>query len=169
MSDEKGSGRRRSSSYYTKAEGKGRSTKDQRSSASYKSDLEKLFQSGGKVPERFQGIMDELKPEEGSPEAARAEAIERLEQAEDFRAFVKEINAYRKEGHRLPDDEDLLGRMLDHPSEAVLGAVLSHLLDLHRRQTLEGSAALKARLKTIKQISDDPSLHERADKLLKVL
>ena len=167
MGEEKGSGRRRSSSKYTK--GKARSQKDQRSSASYKSDLEKLFQSGGKVPERFQGIMDELKPEEGSKEAARVEAIERLEEAESFRDFVKEINTYRKEGHRLPDDEDLLGRMLDHPSESVLGAVLSHLLDLHRRQTLEGSAALKARLKTIKQMSDDPGLHERADQLLDLL
>ena len=166
MSNDDNPSRRKSRSNYTDDNrGKKKSHRQQRSSKSYKSDLDKLFQSGGKVPERFKGMMDTLAPEEGSPEAVRREALEEMRQADDLRTFAKAVNAYLRKGYDLPDDEELLGRMLDHPSERTVQKVLEHLLDFHRRQTLTGSASLKARLKTVKTVTDSPHIHELADKV----
>lgn len=141
------------------------SANQQRSSKAYKSDLDKLFKSGGDVPKRFQEMMDELAPEEGSPEALRREAVQALRDTEDLRSFAKAVNAFLRAGHDLPDDEALLGRMLDHPSERTVQKVLEHMLDLHRRQTLDGSASLKARLKTVKTVTDSPHIHKLADQV----
>jgi hypothetical protein len=146
-----------------------RTNQDQRSSASYKADLDKLFQSGGQVPDRFKGMLDKLKPEEGSPEAERLSAIETLRTAEGFKDFIDAVNAYRKAGHALPDDEDLLTRMLDHPREGVVIEVLHHLIDLQGRRTIHRKAPIKARLETVKTMSEDPSLHELADRLKTML
>ena len=151
MSDDKKSGKR--------------PRQHRQSSRSYKSDLEKLFESDGKVPDRFQEVMKSLEPEEGSPEAERAAALEVLRQTEGFREFVKATNAYRRQGYELPEDENLLTRMLDHPRETVISEVLTGLIDLQRRGALKGSATLKARLKTVKTVRDDPSIHELADEL----
>ncbi len=85
-----------------------------------------------------------------------------LREAGDFRAFVKAVSAYLREGYELPDDEELLGRMLEHPRESIVVDVLNHLSDLDRRRTLKGSASLKARLKSVKTVSDDPRMHELA-------
>ncbi|MFU8804452.1 MAG: hypothetical protein ACNA8W_11625 [Bradymonadaceae bacterium] len=143
--------------------------RDRRSSASYKSDLDKLFKSGGDVPDRFQGIMGQLKPEEGTPEAERMEAIEGLRQADSFRDFIDAVNAYREAGFALPDDEDLLTRMLDHPREGVLIQILAHLIDLRGRREISRPGPLIARLETVKTMSDDPKIHELADRLKEVL
>lgn len=121
------------------------------------------------MPERFKDQLKGLKPEEGTPEHDRLLAIAELHDAESFRDFVKAVDAYRRGGHRFPDDEDLLGRMLDHPREQVLVEVLTHLLDLHRRHTLSGSAALSQRLKTIRSITDDPKIHGLIEELEAVL
>lgn len=139
------------------------------SSASYKSDLEKLFESGAKVPDRFKDVMEKLEPEEGSEDARRAEALSTLRQTEGLREFIKAFDDYRAGGFALPDEEELLTRMLDHPRESVIIEVLTHLLDVHRRRTLKGSASMKARLKTVKTTSDDPRIHAMADELADVI
>lgn len=142
-----------------------KSKKPRRSSASYKSDLEKLFQSGAKVPDRFQDVMNKIAPEEGSPEAQRAEALEQMRELDDMLAFKKAFDVYRKTGYALPDDEYLLSRMLDHPRETVIIEVLTHLVDFHRRQSLKGLPSLKARIKTVMAVFDDPRIHELAEEL----
>ena len=173
MSSDKRSGRRGGKNQYSRTmKGKGRkrrSRRNQRTSKKYKADLEKLFESGGDVPERFQEVMKDLGPEEGSPEAERRQAVDELRQADDFRAFVKAVSAYQRKGYELPDDEELLGRMLEHPRESIVLDVLNHLIDLHRRRTLKGSASLNARLKSVKTVSDDPRVHELADEVLQAL
>jgi hypothetical protein len=148
---------------------KPRSQKDQRSSASYKADLDRLFQSGGEVPDRFKNVLDKIKPEEGTPEAERLAAIEGLRRAEGFREFIDAVNAYRKAGYALPDDEDLLARMLDHPREGVLIEVMEHIVDLQGRRTIARTAPIKARLETVKTMSDDPKIHDLADRLRSLL
>lgn len=127
-------------------------------SASYKRDLDKLFSGGGGVPERFAGMMEGLEPEEGTPEAERKAAIDALKAAEEegFRAFVKEASAFQRSGLAMPDDEDLLVRMLDHPDERVVRAVLEHYLDLGARRELSRVAPLKSRLSTVETMSVDP-------------
>ncbi len=127
-----------------------------RSDAAYKRDLENLFKSGGDVPDRFKGMMERLEPEEGSEEAEWKAAVDALRSTEGFREFVAAVAEFRTAGHALPDDEDLLIRLLDHPDERVVRDVLAHYKDLHRRRGLDRSGPLKSRLKTIETMSEDP-------------
>jgi hypothetical protein len=129
--------------------------REKRSDAKYKRDLDKLFKSG-QVPDRFKEMLKGLEPEEGTPEAERKAAIEAVRQADGFRAFVKAVSEYQKVGWKLPDDEDLLIRMLDHPDERVVRDVLEHVADLANRRSFERVTPLKNRLSTIKTMSDDP-------------
>lgn len=139
-----------------------RKDRDKRSSAKYKRDLDKLFKSG-EVPERFKEMFEGLEPEEGTPEAARKEAIAEVRQAEGFRGFVKAVSEYRKVGWAWPDDEDLLIRMLDHPDERVVREVLEHAADQITRRSWDRVAPLKNRLSTVETMSDDPRTREAVD------
>jgi len=141
------------------------SKKNQRSSANYKKDLDALFASGGDVPERFQEMMGKLAPEEGSEEALWREAADALRETDGFREFAGAVSTFVREGKRLPDDEDLLHRMLDHPDERIVRAVLEHLLDLDERRGLDRPAPLSNRLRTIASISEDPRTLELVDRI----
>ena len=121
----------------------------------YKKDLEKLFKSGGEVPARFKDLMGGLKDDEVVDEAQVA-ALQTLHDAEDFRAFANAMRAYRRGKYPLPDDEDLLIRMLDLPDERTVQAVLEHILDMDRRRGFERTTPLKNRIATIRSIAEDP-------------
>lgn len=163
--DEQGSYRRGSRHADPERNRTTRSASTARSSASYRQDLEKLFQSGGQTPKRFEGLLDTLKPEEGSEDAAWRARVQELRQTQDFVAFVREANAFLAEGHALPDDEELLIRLLDHPSERVLVRTLMHLLDLDGRVRLSRKVPLKSRISTLRAMSDDPGMRGLVDRL----
>jgi hypothetical protein len=58
--------------------------------------------------------------------------------------------------HPLPDDEDLLVRLLDHPNGKVLRPVLEHLIDLQQRRTIHRPSPILSRLGTIENMTEDP-------------
>lgn len=158
-----------------------------RDTAAYKRDLDKLF-SGGEVPERFRDLLGGLAPEGGEggeggddeEAAAAAEAqaraeyaahVQALRDAEStgFREFVKAVSGFCQAGHALPEDMDLLIRMLDHPAQPVLRAVITHLIAMNERAPLERKTALKARVTTIRSMSDDTQTRKLVDTLLPLL
>lgn len=142
-----------------------------RSSARYKSDLDKLFKGGGDVPDRFKDMMGDLEPEEGTPEAARKAAIDALRKAEEegFREFVAAVKDFQKTGIKWPDDENLLIRMLDHPDERVVRDVMEHYLDLADRRELERTGPLKSRLSTVETMTDDPRTLGLVEKVREII
>jgi hypothetical protein len=146
------------SSHVDRDGGGGRGGRGNRSDAKYKGDLEKLFSGGGNVPDRFKDMMEDLEPEEGTPEAERKAAIDALRKAEQesFREFVKAASEFQQSGMKMPDDENLLVRMLDHPDERVVRAVLEHYMDLSERRELQRTGPLKSRLSTVETMTDDP-------------
>lgn len=133
--------------------------------ASYKADLEKFFTAGGKTPERFEKLAKELAPKEGSEKALYLEAVAALREIEALPEFVKALNDFVAAGHPWPDDEQVLIKALDHPRERTLHAVLDHLLDLQTRKGIKRGVAIKARLGTLKVVSDDPGLLKKVDEL----
>lgn len=137
--------------------------RDKRGDHKYKQDLEKLFQSGGNVPDRFDQVMDEVGPEEGSDEAERQEEIEKLREADGFREFAKAVNVFMQKDYRMPDDEELLVRMLDHPDNDIVRTTLAHIVDLANRRELQRKAPLESRLSTIRTMTDDTEILELAD------
>lgn len=145
------------------------SSKSQAASASYKRDLDNLFKSGGHVPERFKEIVDTLAPEEGSEEAEWVEAVKVLRETDSFRDFAMEARKFRRAGHRLPDDEDLLIRMLDLPDERTVQAVLEHVISMERRRGFDRKAPLKNRISTIRSIAEDPRTEELLDQLAQIV
>jgi hypothetical protein len=160
MSDDKKSWReidkQRDKSSHTGRKGRGR--KDDTSSAAYRKDLDALFQAGGELPDRFKGtaIADKLKPEEGSAEAEWLEAIKELRETEGFREFAMAVRKFRRAGHKLPHDEDLLVRMLDLPDERTVQAVLEQVLEMDRKAGFGRTNAVKNRIATIRSLAEDP-------------
>ncbi len=134
----------------------------------YKKDLEQLFKSGGGVPDRFKGLMDKVR-DDVDVDPVRAEAIQSLRDAEDFRAFAGAVREYRKAGHRLPDDEDMLIRMLDLPDERTLQAVLEHIIELARRRGFDRKAPLRNRMTTIRTLSEDPKTETLLAKIAEIV
>ena len=139
--------------------------KQQREDVSYKRDLDKLFSNDGQVPDRFKALLSEL--DESDEEGAWRDSVAALKAAQDegFRPFVKAATQFVRDGHRLPDDEDLLVRLLDHPSERVLIPVLEHMLDMHERVTLERADRIKTRLKTVAMAFDDRQVSQLVEQL----
>lgn len=146
---------------------KNRAQREAAASASYKKDLDKLFDGAG-VPDRFKGLADKLKPEEGSPEALWAEECEKL-RAADFRTFVKESTLFVKAGNKLPEDEELLVRFLDHPSESITQRTLAHIVPMLERKSWKRPAPLKNRLTTLSLAAEDPKTIELVKKIEELL
>lgn len=132
------------------------SQREQSASASYKRDLDKLFESGGKVPDRFKGIAEGLAPKEGSEEAVWRDAVSTLRDADGFRPFIAAAAEFAKAGHELPKDEDILIRFLDHPSERMVQLALEKYLAIATKSELQRPAALKNRIGTIRSVSEEP-------------
>jgi hypothetical protein len=157
------------SDHVTRDDGESPSRGDSRSESKYKKKLDRLFESGGEVPEQFQDVMSDVGPEEGTEEAERQEAIEDLREADGFREFAKAVNIYTSKGHRLPDDENLLVRMLDHPDNGIVRQVLEHYIDLSERRDLKRVQPLESRLSTIRTMTDDSAFHELAEQLESII
>lgn len=134
----------------------------------YKKDLDQLFKSGSEVPDRFKDIMSKVK-DGADVDPARAEAIQGLRDAEDFRAFAKGVREYRKAGFELPDDEDMLVKMLDLPDERTVQAVLQHILDLERRRGFDRKRPVKNRIATIRAIAEDPKTEALLEKIAEIV
>jgi hypothetical protein len=154
-----------------------------RDTAAYKRDLDRLF-SGGEVPDRFKELLGGLTPAEQAAQeegdAAAAEAAQLAEHAQHvqglrdaeaagFREFVKAVSVYCQAGHKLPADMDLLIRMLDHPAQPVLRAVITHLIAMSEQAPLERKTALLARVTTIRSMGDDPQTTKLANALITIL
>jgi len=138
-------------------------------SVDYKRDLERLFSGGTNIPDRFKDVAEQLKAKEGTPEHEWNLAVDALRATEGFREFVKAVTEFRKAGHKFPDDEELLIRVLDHPNEGVLAALLAHLIALNSRRKLKRTAPIKSRLKTIRMACEDPKTHALVDELSEVI
>ncbi len=137
--------------------------RDRRGDHKYKQDLEKVFQSGGNVPDRFDDVMQEVAPEEGTEEAERKAEIDKLREVDGFREFAKAVNVFMQKDYRMPDDENLLIRMLDHPDNGIVRRVLEHIVDLSERRELNRPQPIKSRLSTIRTMSDDAEILALAD------
>lgn len=126
-------------------------------SRGYKNDLNKLFDKG-EMPDRFKSMLNEV----GSSSAEGAERQKMLREArqaeasEEFFAICSDFI----QKYELPDDQQLLMRMLDHPDESVVQKALEQLLDLDGRRPLQKRRLLAARLQTLEQVATQERTHE---------
>lgn len=145
------------------------SARQAQASAQYKKDLDALFKAGGDVPDRFKGLVDQLQPAEGSEEAVWREAVNELRGTEGFREFTLAARKFRRAGHRLPDDEDLIVRLLDVPDEGALQMALQHVLDMERRGGFGRKTPIKNRMQTMRSLAEEPRTKELLDEIEAIL
>ncbi|MGQ0507997.1 MAG: hypothetical protein ACT4TC_22055 [Myxococcaceae bacterium] len=127
----------------------------------YKQAADALF-TGGALPE---GLAKTFDPD--GKRKAQKEAMMKLRELPDRKAWVQGVVEYLEAYPELPEDPYFLDSLLDHPRERIVDKALSRL------ELLEGEGKLKVklpksldeRLKSISLTSMDPEMQGRAMQL----
>lgn len=143
----------------------GPSPRHERSQAyrSYKTQLNKLFDGGGVLPEALQTKLGDSGV--ASDAKARKEALAALAAAATPKALRAALQAFEA-AHGFPEDEEVLAKIIDLGGEAMVLKAIETLAALQREGRLKRAASLKARLKTAHMTHDDPDLRSAAAELL---
>lgn len=136
----------------------------------YKSELDRLFDAG-KASGHVAHVMrkaTESAPGVGAEASARAELVRRCRTAETHAELVAATDELLETGN-LPDEVELLLRVVDHPREAVVADALQRIERLIRRKPLKRKAAFVQRLYGLEQTAEDPGLRDLVNRLLESL
>lgn len=127
----------------------------------YKQAADALF-SGGELPE---GLAKAFDPE-GKRKAQR-EAMLKLRELPDRKAWVQGVVEYLEKYPELPEDPYFLDSLLDHPRDRIVDQSLSRLEELEQAGRLRAKLprSLEQRLKSIELTSMDAEVQERARQL----
>jgi hypothetical protein len=129
---------------------------------SYKTQLNKLF-DGGALPEALKSKLED------SGVAADAKRKKELTQAvlsagkpKDVRAALAELKA----AFGFPEDEELLGKLLDLDDEAIALEAMGVIEKLRAAGQLKRGQSLKARIRTAQMTIDSAKVQQAARELL---
>ncbi len=143
--------------------------------AQYKRQLDALFDRGivpdalkDKLPAPAESAEAADTTAETSESKARVKLVRAVRAAASGPELVKAIDALRASPGGLPEDPELLLRVLEHPSDAVLAETLTRL-ESHVDQGLPLPKAKRfvERLKGVEVSSFDPRVQSRAAALAK--
>ena len=133
---------------------------------SYKTQLNKLFDGGGAVPDALKEKLGDLEaPEEIKAEKESRQAI--LESATP-RKIRKAYRAYR-ENHDFPRDKAVIEKLLDLDDEDVILECFEVLGAMHAAGEIKRASSLKMRIETAQITVDSPQVKDAGDRLLKQL
>ncbi|MCU0698991.1 MAG: hypothetical protein MUC96_21010 [Myxococcaceae bacterium] len=128
----------------------------------YKKAADALF-GGGELP---QGLAETFDPE--GKRKAQKEAMQKVTEAPDRKAWVERVVAFLAEYPELPDDAYFLDSLLDHPKERIVDKALAKLEALLKDGKLlkeKAPKSLPQRLRTLEMTSMDPETQQRAKAL----
>ena len=141
-----------------------------RTSKTYKAELDRFFDHG-KASHRIKGLIKTggVPETKSEPEdQKRLELIRAIRASETFDGFVSAVDSLRKD-YDLPDDIDILTRVLEHPSDQAIQDAVKRLLDLSLRMSLAQTKAIVMRLNSIEHATEEPKtlalMRELRDKL----
>jgi hypothetical protein len=128
----------------------------------YKKAADALFSGTGELPAHMQQAFD--------PEGKRKEqkeAMMKLREVPDRKAWVSGVVEYLEKYPELPDDAFFLDSLLDHPKDRIVDKALGKLETLETDGRLKGKAprSLEQRLKSIEMTNGDPDMQVRAKAL----
>jgi hypothetical protein len=149
-------------------EGGGPSLRTESSQAyrSYKSQLNKLFDGGGALPEALQKQLEEKGV---AKDASRKKTMtDAISQGGAPQAIVAALEAYRAE-YGFPENEEALAKLLDLTDESILLETIKTIDMLKTDDRLKRGNALKARLKTVEMTVDASEVVRAARELTKKL
>ena len=127
----------------------------------YKQAADSLF-TGGELPE---GLAKAFDPD--GKRKAQKEAMLKLREVPDRKAWVQGVIDYLEKYPELPDDPYFLDSLLDHPRDRIVDKSLARLEALQGEGRLKGKlpASLDHRLKALEMTSSDPDIQSRAKDL----
>jgi hypothetical protein len=127
----------------------------------YRSELDRLFDSGG--------IAKKFKDELGEPGRAPAEVkkLRGLREASGAE-FERLLSGYRA-AHGMPDDVSILTRAISSPDAGTVKEAIRMLAEKAQAEKIPGRASLSERLRTVELTFADPELSELAGLLRKAL
>lgn len=125
----------------------------------YKKAADSLF-GGGELPQGLAGTFD---PE--GKRKAQKEAMQKVTEAPDRKAWVERVVSYLEQYPEMPDDAYFLDSLLDHPRDRIVDKALGKLELLQKDGRLPREKAPKSlpqRLRTLEMTSMDPDVQARA-------
>jgi hypothetical protein len=124
----------------------------------YKLAADSLF-TGGELPD---GLAKTFDPE--GKRKAQKEAMLKLREVPDRKAWVQGVVEYLEKYPELPEDSYFLDSLLDHPRERIVDKSLAKLEVMEGEGKLKGKApkSLDQRLKSLELTSMDPDIQARA-------
>ena len=148
-------------------EGGGQSVRpDSQAYRSYKSQLNKLFDGGGALPD---ALKQQLEEKGVAQDASRKKTMtDAVINGATPKAVVEALEAYRAE-YGFPQNEEALAKLLDLTNEAILLEAIKTIAALKADGKLKRGNALKARLKTVEMTVDAPDVQKAARELARSL
>jgi hypothetical protein len=125
----------------------------------YKKAADALF-GGGELP---QGLAQTFDPD--GKRKAQKEAMQKVTEAPDRKAWVERVVTFLEQYPDLPDDAYFLDSLLDHPKERIVDKALAKLEVLQKEGKLlkeKAPRSLPQRLRTLEMTSMDPETQARA-------
>ena len=124
----------------------------------YKQAADALF-TGGALPEGLEKTFD--------PEGKRKqqkEAMMKLRELPDRKAWVQGVVEYLEKYPELPEDAYFLDSLLDHPKDRIVDKALARLEVLQEEGKLAGKTpkSLEQRLRSLEMTGSDPDVQQRA-------
>ncbi|MBE2249726.1 MAG: hypothetical protein IAE78_09260 [Myxococcus sp.] len=132
----------------------------------YKKAADSLF-SGGELPK---GLAETFDPE--GKRKAQKEAMQKVSEAPDRKAWVERVVAFLAEYPELPEDPYFLDSLLDHPKDRIVDKALGKLEALQRDGRLlkeKAPKSLPQRLRSLEMTSMDPDVQGRAKVLRAII
>ncbi len=104
-------------------------------------------------------------PKTGKKAASRFKLIRAVIDAGDTTDLVAAIDEL-VQGFGLPDDWDVLVRVLEYPDEALVSKAMTRMMDiLATKVKISRKASLKERLRSISQTASDMDVRKKAEEL----
>lgn len=140
---------------------------DSQAYRAYKTQLNKLFDGGGALPEALkQKLSDAGVGNEAKQRKQWAQAILAATMPRDVKSALSD---YETNCGTFPEEEDVLGKLLDLSDEKIVLKALQTVQRLQQDQRLKRQAALKARIKTVQITLDAPAILALCQQLLQSL
>ena len=146
----------------------GPSSRGDRSQAyrSYKSQLNKLFDGGGALPDALQKQLEEKGV---AKDAARKKTMtDAIIRGTSPQAVVVALAAFKTE-YGFPENEEALSRLLDLEDEPILLETIAMIASLGAQRRLKRGHALRARLQTVEMTVDVETVRRAARDLIRSL
>lgn len=136
-----------------------------RSQKSYRAALDRLFDSGKIADLVEKKDPGSTKPNGDTEGESRIKMLKKIRDAGDRDEVTRTTDAYLKE-YDLPEDMEVLPRLLEHRDPDVQLQAMTRIDELLETQRPKRTRAMVGQLKMIRDFADEQEMMELADKLI---